>query len=248
MPIAPADPNAPATSGGGRFQTTRWSMVLGAGDHDAGARDALTRLCERYRPPVLAYVRRHARPAEAEDLVQAFFERLIGARLYHHADPARGRFRNFLLRALQNFLRDQHEHAQRQKRGAAVTVSLEPAGIERVASGDSPEAEFDRAWALAALDGALARLRAECEAAGKGAWFRTLEPCVIEPVERDGYEDLAERLGTKANTIAVAVGRLRTRLREHVRAELGETVQSEQDLAEELSALREALGQAARAR
>ena len=59
------DPAAPAISGGGRFQTTRWSMVLGAGDGDTGARDALTGLCARYRPPVLAYVRRHASPAEA---------------------------------------------------------------------------------------------------------------------------------------------------------------------------------------
>jgi RNA polymerase sigma-70 factor (ECF subfamily) len=180
--------------------------------------------------------------------VQAFFERLISARLYDHADPARGRFRNFLLRALQNFLRDQHEHAQRQKRGAAVTVTMEPAGIERVASGDSPEAEFDRAWALTALDSAIARLRDECERSGKGAWYRTLEPCVLEPVEREGYQELAERLNIKPNTIAVSVGRLRKRLREHVRAELGETVQSAQDLDAELHALRDALGQAARSR
>ena len=238
-------PRRPA-GGATRFEATRWSLVLSAGGDDADARAALAALCERYRPPVLAYVRRHGAANDAEDLVQAFFERVISSRLYDRADPARGRFRNFLLRALVNFLRDQHDHAQRQKRGAGVTFALEPDGLERLASApaDSPEAEFDRRWALAALDGALARLRQECEQGGKGAWFRELEPCVIEPVERDVYQAMAARLGSKANTIAVAVGRLRQRLRQHVRAELAETVQSEAELDAELHALRDALAQA----
>ena len=216
-----------------------------AGGQDGDARTALAALCARYRPPVLAYVRRHALPSDAEDLAQAFFERLLAARLYDHADPARGRFRNFLLSALQNFLRDQHERAQRQKRGAALTVAFEPAGLEQLPGGDSPEAEFDRCWALAVLSGAQGRLREECERAGRGAWFRVLEPCVMEPVERDGYQALAERMGSKPNTIAAAVMRLRQRLREHVRAELAETVHSEADLADEMHALRGALADTA---
>ena len=232
----------------GRFETTHWSLVLGAGEQDAEARGALAVLCARYRPPVLAYVRRHAGLHEAEDLVQAFFERVLDARLYDRADPTRGRFRNFLLTALQNFLHHQHEAGQRLKRGAGVTVSLEPEALERLAGGDGPESEFDRAWALAALDGALTRLRRECERAGRGAWFRALEPYVLEPVERDGYHALAERMGSKPNTIAVAVGRLRQRLREHVRAELSETVHSERDLGDELHALRDALAHATRSR
>jgi RNA polymerase sigma-70 factor (ECF subfamily) len=234
-----------------RFQTTRWSLVLSAGGDDADARAALAALCGRYRPPVLAYVRRQGVAAgDAEDLVQSFFERIIRTRMYDRADPARGRFRSFLLGSLANFLHDANRRDHRQKRGAGAMIGLDQSGIERVraAPEDAPEAEFDRRWALAVLDGALARLAQECQQAGKGAWFRELEPFVLEPVERDGYQELALRLGMKPNTLAVAVGRLRQRLRQHVREELAETVQSDGDLDAELLDLRDALAVAAQSR
>ena len=70
---------------------------MSAGGDDADARAALAALCGRYRPPVLAYVRRQGVAAgDAEDLVQSVFERIIRTRMYDRADPARGRFRSFL--------------------------------------------------------------------------------------------------------------------------------------------------------
>ncbi len=42
----------------GRFDTTRWSVVLQARGDPAASRRALELLCCTYRPPVLAFVRR----------------------------------------------------------------------------------------------------------------------------------------------------------------------------------------------
>ncbi len=79
-----------------RFETTRWSTVLKAGGDGADSRNALESLCRRYRAPVLSYLQRHGRSeSDAQDLTQAFFERLIRLRLHDRADPERGRFAAF---------------------------------------------------------------------------------------------------------------------------------------------------------
>jgi len=230
------------------FDTTRWSVILRAGGSGNDARDALGVLCRRYRPPVLAYLKRRIRSeAEAEDLAQAFFERVLEHRLYDRADPGRGRFRTFLLTALVNFLHDEHDRNTSLKRGdgaAHDSIEQDEPFREGVADTAGPVREFERNWALALLDAALERLREESERAGKRALFESLQPYVLEPAEHDDYQVLAARLGVKANTVAVGVYRLRQRLRYHVREELRETVQSGADLDLELSALREALGAA----
>ena len=83
------------------FSTTRWSLVLATREDDRPARDALAWLCTQYRAPVVAYVRRFGYPRQdAEDLAQAFFVKFLESRYHADADPARGRFRSFLLTAL----------------------------------------------------------------------------------------------------------------------------------------------------
>ena len=62
------------------FAATRWSIVLaaGRGGAHATARRALSDLCQTYWYPLYAYVRRRGlSPQDAEDLVQAFFARLL---------------------------------------------------------------------------------------------------------------------------------------------------------------------------
>ena len=234
-----------------RFETTHWSTVVLAGGNSADARSALETLCRRYRAPVLSYLQRHGRSeSDAQDLTQAFFERLVRTRLHDRADPARGRFRNFLLTALDNFVRDEHAHATRLKRGGSDAVrSLEAddTPADAVDSG-TPDAEFDRQWALTVLDGAVARLAAQCERNGKGDIFRALKSCVVEPAEHDSYRELATQLNSRPNTIAAAVQRLRQSLRQQIRAELADTVESPDDVDTELLALREALAVAGASR
>ncbi len=227
------------------FETTRWSTVLKAGGDSAEARGALETLCQRYRAPVLSYLRRNGRSeSDAQDLTQAFFERLIRLKLHDRADPARGRFRSYLLTSLDNFVRDEHIRSTRLKRGGSEAIqSLDADDASRcdVADSNTPDADFDRQWALSVLDAAIDRLAAQCERNGKGDVFRSLKAFVVEPADHDAYQELAVQLRSRPNTIAAAVQRLRQALRQHIREELADTVQSDTDVDAELIALREAL-------
>ncbi|MBS0430896.1 MAG: sigma-70 family RNA polymerase sigma factor, partial [Proteobacteria bacterium] len=109
------------------------------------------------------------------------------------------------------------------------------------ARGDTPEHAFERAWAHAVLDVAFARLREEAEHAGKLVLFERLREFLIEPPDESDYARAAADLNLRRNTLAVAVHRLRHRLRELVRAELTETTAGQAELEEELRLLRGSL-------
>lgn len=231
-----------------RFQTTRWSIVLHAGRDTAGARAALEELCRTYRSPVIAYVRsRGSNADEAEDLGQAFFARFIEGAYHAQADPARGSFRAFLLTALKRFLEDAFDHAHAQKRGGRVQFqSLEALNgveseVENVADRDTPEQAFERAWAKAALRAAMRRLRAETAAAGRSELFDQLCEFLAERPSEADYERVAEALKMRRNTVAVAVHRLRQRLRELVHDELADTTLDGDGLKREMDQLQPSL-------
>lgn len=218
---------------------------MGARSASHAAARALDELCRIYRPPVLAYVRRHSRgEAEAEDLTQAFFEQLLRLRTHAAADPQRGRFRVFLLVALKRFLMNQSAFAQAAKRGggqAALSLDADDSGADAPADPDTPDAAFERAWASVVVRQAGLRLQAEAEAAGKLDLFRALRAFLLESPDPDEYAQVAERLGLRRNTLAVAIHRLRQRLRELVREELADTVTEPGQLEEEVAALQHVL-------
>ncbi|MCA9049988.1 MAG: sigma-70 family RNA polymerase sigma factor, partial [Planctomycetaceae bacterium] len=86
-----------------RFITTRWSLVVQSAGvaGPMAARSALSDLCEAYWPPVYTFIRRHtSSDHDAEDLTQAFFIQLLDRPFLHTAEPAKGRFRSFLLGAV----------------------------------------------------------------------------------------------------------------------------------------------------
>ena len=229
------------------FGTTHWSVLIDTRSDGDRARAALETLCRAYRRPVLVFLRRNGHsPEDAEDLVQAFFAHLVEQRAFASADRERGRFRNFLLGALKHFLAHESAAANAQKRGGGrrhASLDDEDADLQRfLAADDSPERSFDRAWALTVLDRALRRLTEEATQSGKQELFAALREYVVESAERSDYAQAAERLGMRPNTVAVVVHRLRARLRELVEAELRETVADPAALAEEMGALRGALG------
>lgn len=230
----------------GRFDTTRWSVVLRARGDPATARAALETLCQTYRPPVLAFVRRRGYDADAaEDLTQTFFTKFLEGAWHGAADPARGRFRSFVLTALKRFLLKSNLQASSLKRGGAYRFeSLDGADPIEPATDETPELVFERAWADAVLDAALGHLRGEAERAGKRELFERLREFLVEPPDEDDYARIATELGMRRNTLAVAVHRLRQRLRELVRNELAETVDDSESLDDELRFLRRALGDA----
>jgi RNA polymerase sigma factor (sigma-70 family) len=109
---------------GGQFQTTLWSVVLQAAkEPSTQSWEALAKLCRTYWYPVYAFLRRQGKsPHDAQDLTQAFFIHLLRHDRLAQVRPEKGRFRSFLLAALKNFLSDQREKTQAQKRGGGVEV------------------------------------------------------------------------------------------------------------------------------
>lgn len=228
----------------GQFETTRWSIVLQARGGPVEARGALETLCRTYRAPVLAYIRRRTGNADdADDLAQTFFTSFVADSLHANADPARGRFRAYLLTAVKRFLIDQHLRATRLKRGGGIQFEpIDEGDTASLGHDDGPDKAFEHDWAIAVLDGAMERLDAEAEAAGKGALFASLREFLVERPDDADYARVADELGLRRNTIAVAVHRLRHRLRELVREEIGETTSGRDELDEELRELRGAMG------
>jgi RNA polymerase sigma factor (sigma-70 family) len=224
------------------FATTRWTLVLAAGEEpSAEASAALTTLCETYWYPLYAFLRgRGHSPADAEDLTQAFFAVVLEKQVIRQADPARGRFRSFLLKCLQNFAANTHAHNTAAKRGGVVpALSLEFDQAERRLSieqpgPESPERSFDRRWALALLDRVMSRLEGDAVHMDRRTQFEALKPYLTGDEPQLSYAATAKALGMSEGAVKVAVHRLRRRFRDTVRDEIAQTVSSPAEIDDEL--------------
>ena len=227
------------------FATTHWTVVLQAGRRAAPESDrALEELCRTYWFPLYAYVRRrgYAR-ADAEDLTQAFFARFLAKNYLEGLSAERGRFRAYLLAALQHFLANEWDKAQRQKRGGGTTsLSLDwetaDTKFQVVAQNElSPDQAFDREWALALLGQVIARLQTECETGGKGRLFEQLKMFLAAGKSETAQSEVAQALGMEAGAVRVAVHRLRKRYRQLLREEIAQTLSDPALVDEEMRAL-----------
>jgi RNA polymerase sigma-70 factor (ECF subfamily) len=231
------------------FVTTHWSVVLTAGRNDTTrARAALEQLCRNYWHPLYAYVRRSGHsPEEAQDLTQEFFARLLAQNTVARADPARGRFRSFLLGSLKHFLAHEWEKARAQKRGGGAQLipldfdTAESRWVQPVAPGDTPDRAFDRQWALALLDVVLGRVRKEYTDSGRDELFVGLKDTLTGGRSEIPYSELAARLGLSEGAVKVAAHRLRQRYRDLLRVEIASTVAGPEEVEEELKHLFAAL-------
>ncbi|MBX3746670.1 MAG: sigma-70 family RNA polymerase sigma factor [Verrucomicrobiae bacterium] len=232
------------------FAPTRWSLVLAAQGDAPSARVALGELCEAYWPAVIRFLRREGRDADAaQELAQEFFARVLAGPGFAGADPARGRFRSFLLGALKHFLADTRKHDRRLKRAAERVPFHAPddataAAAEPVAPADAGDAFFDRAWALAVMDRALAALAAEAAAAGRAEHFATLKPWLAGGAADLTQAAAAAQLGMGEGAVKVAIHRLRRRFRQWVRAEVAQTLGPGDHVDEELRYLVDVLAKA----
>ena len=231
------------------FTTTQWTVVLAAGQAGApGASDALARLCEAYWYPLYAHCRRLGHgPEDAQDLTQEFFRRLIEQEWLAGVAREKGRFRSFLLAALQHFLANERERGRAQKRGGdAIITHLDATSAEtryqrEPADAATADRLFDRQWAVTLLDRVLDRLRAEQASAGKLAQFDALKSALLGDKAAGGYAELGATLGLSEGAVKVAVHRLRQRYRELLREEVAATVASSADVEDELQSLFAAL-------
>jgi RNA polymerase sigma-70 factor (ECF subfamily) len=213
------------------FATTQWTVVLSAGRNDTLARDALARLCETYWYPLYSYVRRRNFSApDAEDLTQEFFARFLEHRWVESADRDKGRFRTFLLTALNHFLANEWHKANARKRGGGAKIlplqfdTAETRYVREPADNTTPEQHFEKRWALTLLEQVITRLGREYEKDGKQQLFQILHPCLIGDRTSQPYESIAAALGTSEGAVKSAVHRLRQRYRQLLRDEIAQTV------------------------
>jgi RNA polymerase sigma factor (sigma-70 family) len=227
------------------FATTRWSLVVSAGQRaSAESEQALAELCQRYWYPLYAYVRRRVGDAEqARDLAQEFFVRLLEKNVLAAAQPERGRFRAFLLTACRHFLANERARDGALKRGGGRT----PLRLD-FAQGDSryhlepadrwtPERLYERQWTLTLLERVLDGLRAEQHAEGKGETFERLKTFLAGTPPGASQAEAAHSVGLTEGAFKVALYRLRRRYRDLVRAEVAQTLDAGADVDEEIRAM-----------
>jgi RNA polymerase sigma factor (sigma-70 family) len=224
------------------FLSTRWSVVLAAGRAETTqARQALAALCQTYWYPLYAYVRRQGHDAhDAQDLTQEFFLRLLEHHWLAEVSREKGRFRSFLMAAMNHFLANEWDRVRAKKRGgdrqflpldaesAETRYRLEPADAT------TPEVIFERRWALTLLDQVMARLQAEFAAEGQAAVFEQLKFALTGDRSAAPYAELAARLHQSEGAVKVAVHRLRQRYRDLLRAEIAQTVDGPPEVEAEL--------------
>ena len=226
-------------AGSGEFSTTRWSLVLAAGQRSS---EALENLCRIYWYPLYAYIRRRGyHPEDAEDLTQEFFARLLVRDYVARADPHIGKFRSFLLAGINHLLSDERDKARRLKRGGGQRVisfdekaaearyRLEP--VEKT----TPELLYERSWVATLLKRAATRLREEYAAAGKAALYDQLTEFRLDATGQRTYGEVAAQLGQSESAVKSAIMRLRQRHHQLVREEIAETVADPSDVDGEIN-------------
>ncbi len=242
MADSPIVPESPAPR---YFATTRWSIVLNAGRTSSPDADAaLETLCHAYWYPLYAFVRRQGRSRDdAQELTQEFFSQVLDRNWLRATDAERGRFRSFLLTMLKRFLAREHKRANSLKRGGGKRVlSLDVDSAENLyrhepVDGTTPEAVFDRRWALTLLDRVMNGLEAEYSDGARADLFRHCRSYLTGASSAPSYAETGRELGMTEGAVKVAVHRLRKRYRDRLVEEVSQTVSSEDDVQDEIRSL-----------
>ena len=226
----------------GAFPNTRWSVILEAQRESPAA---LAHFCRAYHFPLYSYARRRGMTvADAEDLTQSFFERLLSRDLLSQARRERGKLRSFLLRAFTNFATEHWRKQQAQKRGhGRPLVEMDALQLEERFALEphdnvTPELEYERAWARELLRQAVDKLAAAYAATGKSAVFQALRDQLLEGSSDRTYQDIAASLGLTEASARFAAFKLRGQFRALLRETVAETVAGEAEVEAELSHLR----------
>ena len=231
-----------------RFPTTSWTMVSAAGRHSCGSADALSKLCATYWLPVYSFLRRKGySPEESEDLCQSFFTRVLEHGTLGEARRERGKFRSFLLASATHFVANEWDRSRAQKRGGdCATLSFDfEAGEESYHREPyhelTPEALYERQWAMALLDRVLGRQREEHARRGQAAQFDLLKVFLTGDQDRGSTHELTAKLDMSDAAIRTAVHRLRRRYAELLREEIAATVADPEEVDAEIRFLLAAL-------
>ena len=215
-------------------------MLAATRNDTTHARDALSKLCQTYWPPLYAYVRRRGcSPEDAQDLTQGFFAHLLEHKAVATVNRDKGRFRSFLLASMNHFLSDEWDKARAQKRGGGKVISLDTQSSESWLSRQpsetlTPEKAFELRWAITLLEQVYRQLEEEHRRQGKSPLFDALRTTLAGPGNSAPYAELALQLGMNEGAVKVAVHRLRQRYRALLRETIAATVGSEGEVEEEM--------------
>jgi RNA polymerase sigma factor (sigma-70 family) len=236
-------------AGRNAFPSTHWTLIVAAGgNHSSVERtDALGRLCDGYWYPAYAFIRRRGySPEQAQDLTQEFFLGILEGAFFERANPEKGRFRSFLLGALQNFLSDATDRDKSQKRGGGVLpLSLDfAAGESNYAREprhtETPERIFQRKWARTLLDRVMGSLSGEFAAEGKLDVFNRIKGYLTGDGDLK-YAELGAQLNLTESGVKSSIRRMRLRYRDLLRAEVNSTVADLSEVNDELQFLLSAI-------
>ena len=232
----------------GRFNETHWTTVLAAGQKNSQAKEALQKLCRTYWYPLYVFVRRQGHGKhDAEDLTQEFFARLLTRNDLATVDREKGKFRSFLLASMKHFLANEWDKAQAKKRGGGKQIlsinvqDFESKYAMEPAHAITPDKLYDRRWAMTVLEQVMAKLRKEMRAEGKMDQFEQMKIFLAGSKGDVHYSKVAENLGISEIAVKTAVHRLRKRYRLLLIAEIANTVETKQDVEQELRHLLAAL-------
>jgi RNA polymerase sigma-70 factor (ECF subfamily) len=220
--------------------------VLKAGESAAlERRKGLQELVERYWKPLYFFVRRKGNGVEAsKDIVQGFFATMIERESLRHVDRPRGRFRTFLLAALEHFMADEHARTRALKRGGGQTTwsldaeSAEAEAVEAADDGLTPERSCRRAWAIQVMARALHALQASLCCSGLDEEFDAFRAHLASTrPEGVSYQELADRLGVSVDSVRGRIRRVRARYREAILAEIRAYSRTQEEALDELKDL-----------
>lgn len=230
------------------FLTTCWSVIDKiAADDDTPDHSLINELLKNYWKPVYCFLRRKGYDNEqAKDLTQGFFEEVVlGRELIKRADRARGRFRTFLLSALEQYLARLHRKETARKRVTKDKLlyleQIDSADLPEPSDQLSPEQSFNYAWVSQILDKLLVEVESRCNADGKNLHWQVFNDKVLQPImentnapslteicKRHGIED--ER---KASNMIVTVNRrFRSALKRHLRRSVTGDTKVDEELQE----------------
>ncbi len=225
--------------------TTQWTVVvLAAQEKRTEDRPALGQLLEKYWRPLYFYARQRGLSAtDAEDATQDFMRELIEGEILSSADPAKGRFRNYLLTIWKRFLIDRNRGETRLKRGGGeVVTSIFCAAGERdflecsayTPRNRAPEELFEEEWASSIVREAFSTLESEYAKSNRSKIFHGLAAYVTKPVNSDTYATIAMQNDMTVGAAKVALHRLRQRFADVLRQLVEETLDDPSDLEGEI--------------
>ncbi len=171
------------------FQTTCWIDIRDAKANDHARRKViLDNLLRTYWKPVYCYLRRKGYDNEAaKDLTQGFFHEIVlGRELVQRADERKGRFRTFLLTALDHYVSNVYRKETAEKRSPKGQLmrfgEFDGANGAEIPAGALPDEAFHYTWASNLLDDVLAKVKNECYETDKAVHWEVFNAKVLASI------------------------------------------------------------------